>query len=100
MNEKQLARNLQTVGKSCFVKYFDLFASESVDRTDVIEMLKSETAYSEKSCASRTSHARSIIRAGLGGEALQSVIDSESKIISDETRKKALGLIRKMKVSA
>lgn len=99
MNAKQLARNLQSVGKSCFVKYFSLFASESVDRTGIIEVLKSETAYSEKSCASRASHARSIIRAGLGIKALESVVDSESTQISDETRKDARDLINSMRSS-
>ena len=97
LNEKQLARNIQSVGKSCFVKYFNLFASESINRIDIIEILKNENTYSEKSCISRTGHAKSIINAGLGVKALQSVVDSDSRRISEETRIKAQKLIHAMR---
>jgi len=75
------------------VKYFKLFASETIDRADIIETLKSETPYTEKSCISRTSHAKGIIRAGLGREALEIVIRSESSRVSTETRVRAKELI-------
>ncbi len=95
LNDEKLARNLQSVGQACFVKYFELFASEPIDRADIIETLKTETLYTEKSCISRTSHAQSIFRAGLGKEALKIVVSSNSPHVSEETRAKAKELIIK-----
>lgn len=95
MNDDQLARNLQSVGQSCFVKYFDLFSSETISREDIIDTLRIETEYTEKSCISRTSHAQSIIRAGLGNKALSIIIGSDSPKVSTETRAKASELMSK-----
>jgi hypothetical protein len=80
MNDAKLARSLQSVGMTCIVKYFEHFASD-IPREDVIEKLKSTTAYTYKSCTSRTSHARSIIKADMAYKALQLIIDSESPMI-------------------
>jgi hypothetical protein len=85
MNEEQLARNLQSIGMQVFVKYFDVFSSNR-SREDVIEVLKSSTNYSEKSCVSRTGHARAILAAGLGHQALNIVVASDSPRISKEIR--------------
>ena len=93
MNDEQLARNLKSVGLACFVEYFECFASESMSREDVIEKLKSETNYTEKSCVSRTGHARSIIQAGLAKAALEKIISSDSPLVSESTRAKACGLL-------
>jgi hypothetical protein len=93
MNDEQLARNLRSIGKACFVKYFELFASEAINRVDVIETLKTETPYTEKSCISRTSHAQSIIKAGFGKNALKTVANSNSPLVSEETCTKAKELI-------
>lgn len=41
MTDEQLARNLKSVGQSCFVKYFALFASWA-DGANVVEVLKSQ----------------------------------------------------------
>jgi hypothetical protein len=94
MNDEQLARNLQSVGQACFVRYFTLFAS-SIDRADIVEALKSENPFTEKSCKSRTSHALSIIRAGLGKKALQIVAGSDSPRVSEETRARASELLNR-----
>lgn len=90
MNDKQLVRNLQSVGKRCFVSYFALFASTENNSADIVEILKSENSFTEKSCKSRTSHARSIVRAGLGKKALQIVAISR---VSEETRAKITELL-------
>ena len=85
MNEEQLARNLQSVGMQVFVKHFDVFASNR-SREDVIEVLRASTNYTEKSCVSRTGHARAILAAGLGNQALNMVVSSDSSRITEEIR--------------
>jgi hypothetical protein len=92
MNDAKLARSLQSVGMTCFVKYFEYFASD-IPREAVIEKLKSTTTYTYNSCESRTSSSRRIIRSGLAKEALALIVGSESPIITNETRKKAQRLI-------
>lgn len=96
MNNFQLTRNLQSVGKTCFVEYFVDFLSMS--RVDAMDRLKAQTDYTEKSCASRTSHARSIIEAGLAGEALRLIISSESVLVSAKTRTVASELLKRYKL--
>ena len=89
MNEKQFTRNLQSVGKTCFVQFFEHFSSETTPREDVVEILKSNTTYTEKSCRSRTSHAQSIIQAGMAIKALEIIINSRHYLISSKTKQKA-----------
>ncbi|WP_411359833.1 hypothetical protein [Pseudidiomarina salilacus] len=96
MNDEKLARALQSVGQSCFVKFFDFFSSKSLSTESIIEKLKLETNYTENSCVSRTGHARRIIRAGKAGAALKIIISSNSKLISIETRQNALKCLRKI----
>ncbi|MBH0094585.1 hypothetical protein [Pseudoalteromonas sp. SCQQ13] len=93
MNDEQFSRTLQSVGQSCFVKYFDVFSSKTLSREDIIEKLKSETNYTDGSCVSRTGHAQSIINAGLAKKALEAVISSQSTRILPETREKAQSLL-------
>ncbi|MFT6636833.1 hypothetical protein [Alcanivorax sp.] len=89
MNEEQLAGTLQSVGQSCFVRFFGEFSSRSMSREDVIEKLRAETNYTEGSCISRTGHAQSIINAGLAKSALNIVISSESPRVTENTREEA-----------
>lgn len=86
MNDAQLTRNLQSIGQSCFVKYYNLFASPDLDRADVIEILKDENDYIEKSCISRTSHAKAIFNAGRNIDALNIIISSDSPRVAVETK--------------
>jgi len=60
----QFKRKLQSVGMSCFVEFFDIFSSNNILIEDSVELLMLKTNYTEKSCKSRVSHARSIINAG------------------------------------
>ena len=89
MNEEQVAGTLQSVGQSCFVRFFGEFSSRSMSREDVIEKLRAETNYTEGSCISRTGHAQSIINAGLAKSALNIVISSESPRVTENTREEA-----------
>ncbi|WP_157198202.1 hypothetical protein [Methylomonas sp. DH-1] len=89
MNDEQFSRTLQSVGQTCFVRFFGEFSSKTLSREGIIEKLKSETNYTEGSCVSRTGHARSIINAGLSKKALETVISSDSPKVSAETREQA-----------
>jgi len=89
MNDDELVRKLQSVGKACFVKYYSLFSSDRVDRADIVETLKSENTYTENSCISRAGHARAIVLAGRSCDALNMVVASNSPRVSQETRDSA-----------
>ena len=84
MNDEQLARALKSIGLKCFVTYYGRFD---------VDTLRRETAYTEKSCISRTNHANRIVRAGRGPDALQLIAGSDSPLVAEETRQKALNLL-------
>ena len=88
MDEKQFERTLMSVGQTCFVNFYEYFSS-SMANEDVIEVLRSQTDYTENSCRSRTGHARRIIREGFAVQAFKVIIASESARVTDETRAKA-----------
>ena len=87
MNDQELNRMLGRIGKACFVTYFREFDDTSLSIEDVAEILMRETDYTEKSCRSRTSHARRIIREGRAKDAL--MIISASPRMSSEIVAKA-----------
>ena len=91
MNDQKLDRYLQSVGKECFVTYYELFSNPSLRNVDIANQIQQERGhYKWKSCQSRPSKARSIIDAGRARDALLLIHQSESKRISDRTREKAL----------
>ena len=70
MDDQQLDRNLQSIGKECFVTYFTEFWELTRSNEHVAAQMEEERGYTQKSCRSRTSHARSIIKAGRAEDAL------------------------------
>ena len=93
MNDEQLKTALRSMGQACFVRYYRMFADDTVSREDAIEVLRSETDYTERSCGTRTSHARRIIAAGRGPDALRIVISSDSARVTEDTREQARSLL-------
>lgn len=75
MNDQQLDRNLRSIGKTCFVKYFEKFCDSNLSNSDVASLIKAE-GYTWKSCLSRTSHARAIINSPRCRDALLAVCES------------------------
>ncbi len=96
IQNKKFVRDLQSVGQSCFVKYFDKFNSNNIDRSEIIETLKRETDYTDHSCESRASHARSIIKSGFAVDALNLIVNSSSSKVDKNTRIKAQKLISQL----
>lgn len=88
-----LQRTLNSVGKACFVRYFEVFASEEPIE-NVLELLLNEEGYTEKASRTRINNARKIIRNGLSILALQAVIHSKHSAISPELKNKAQQLIQ------
>ena len=78
MNEQQLVRILNSVGKSCFVTYFRQFCDSSLSNEDVAALLKEAEQYPATACRNRTSGARSIIKAGRGRDALTIIAHSKA----------------------
>ena len=95
MNDQQLDRNLRSVGREIFVAYFAEFCGRSRSSEDVAVQLEEERGYTEKSCRSRTSHARSIIEAGRATDALAMVSRSTSPRVPDHIKVWASELARR-----
>ena len=78
MNEQQLVRTLNSVGMRCFITWFRQFCDPSLSNEDVAAQIEEAEGYSPKTCRTRTSGARSIIRAGRGRDALEKITRSNA----------------------
>jgi hypothetical protein len=72
--QADLNRLLVSIGKEVFVDYFDAFANSALSNADVAARLPSK--YTPQSRASRTAHARRVMREGLASEALEIITES------------------------
>ena len=88
MNDKQLDRSLRSIGKECFVKYFEEFSDLSNKSEDLIELLMVNEGYEETGCKTRVSQSRRIIESGRGKDALELICKSERvpHAISEQAR--------------
>ncbi|EQB9712624.1 DUF6998 domain-containing protein [Yersinia enterocolitica] len=86
-----LTKHLKAIGMECFVNYYHHFADSNLSSADIIEQMHSREGYTEKSCRSRLSKARKVIRDGLSIEALTLIADSGR--LQDSVRNDALQLI-------
>ena len=92
MNDQQLHRNLRSIGKECFVTFFEEFWELTRSNENVAAQIEKERGFTEKSCRSRTSHARSIIKAGRAKDALNAIFLSTSPRLSNHIKKRAAAL--------
>jgi hypothetical protein len=83
---------LKSIGMTCFVKYYEIFAGDLTNK-EVIEILKISENYEVTGCRTRVSCARRIIRGNQSIAALQLVVNSNHPAISLETKNKAALLI-------
>lgn len=99
MNERQLNRNLLSIGKECFVSYFKEFDGPWANRDLALQISnESNGKRGFEAAQTRVSKARKIIQEGLGEEAL--VICSKAKVpshikaraieLADQLRKSSL----------
>lgn len=78
MNEQQLIRTLNSVGRRCFITYFRQFCDPSLSNEAVAAQIEETEGYSSKACRSRVSGARRIISAGRGRDALTIIAGSRA----------------------
>lgn len=76
MNDEQLDRSLRSIGKACFVNYFEEFSNMQIPNSDLIDLLMQKEGYTESGSKTRVSQSRRIIREGRAGDALEIVADS------------------------
>jgi len=94
MNDDQLERSLQSIGKSCFVEYFEMFTNSSISNEDLIDILMKNESYMESGAKTRVSQSRRIIKSGRAKDALK-IISSSNKVpdaISNKARELAASM--------
>ena len=87
MNDQQLIRTLNSVGKECFVKY-----SERAYDASLPQQIRDADGYSPVACQTRASGIRSIVVLHGRGEDALEIIANAGKV-KPEARKKAAALL-------
>ena len=87
MNDEQLKRSLQSIGKGCFIKYFQEFSNPRLSKEDMIEILMTEEGYEESGSTTRVTQSRRIINEGRADDALKIIAGSSR--LDYQIRKKA-----------
>ncbi len=93
MDDVQLTRALQLIGKECFVTYFSRFNDPSLTNQDLREILLNERGYRPSACSTRVSNSRRIIKAGCAKDALMIVTESN---VDERTRGLASELVAQL----
>lgn len=73
---EKIRKKLNSIGKRCFVRYFELFENNNLSNEYIEEIIKLENEYKEKATKLRVSNARSIINKGFNVLALEIIISS------------------------
>lgn len=76
MDQKQLERHLASVGKTCFVNYFEYFNNPRYSHQELVDILSSSEGHTKSACSTRVSKSRKIINEGKTEEALNLIIES------------------------
>lgn len=98
MNEKEIISALNATGKECFISYLEYFIDSQLSNEQIASVIQKDRGYTNNSCRSRTSKARSILKNNRLKEALKIIIESDRT--DYECRKKAqehLGKINQQK---
>jgi len=90
----KLKKLIQSVGKGCFVEYFEDFRDETNSTADLVELLVREKGFTENACRTRISKSRKIINSGDAEEVLQNI--SESSRLPYKVTTKARELLKKI----
>lgn len=94
MKQEQIKRNLQSVGMSCFVRYFRMFNDRSISDNAAVETLRREEGYAEGACRTRVSVSRRLIAEGYARPALYMVAHAEK--VDETTRKLAHSFLEEL----
>ncbi len=94
MDDKQLDRSLRSIGKKCFVDYYDKFCDSRLSNSDLIELLMKKEGYEESGCKTRVTQSRRIIKAGKSINALKEILKSSR--LDDSTLDNAQILLNRL----
>jgi len=82
MDQKQIERSLNSIGKTCFVKYFEYFNNPNYSHQELVDILISSEGHTKSACSTKVSKSRKIINEGKTIEALNLIIDSSRLDVS------------------
>jgi hypothetical protein len=91
MNDDQFKRAMQSVGLTCFVKHFELFADRRLSSGDAAAELSAREPFTANACRSRVSHSRRVIESGRARDGLRMFLSS--RINDCELEQKARRLL-------
>ncbi len=77
MDDKQLQRAIKSIGKGCFVKYYEAFRDSTQSNESLVELLMIKEGYAETGSQTRVSCSKRIIQSGRGPEILAEIAQSE-----------------------
>jgi hypothetical protein len=76
MNDEQLKRAIQSIGKGCFVKYYEEFRNLARPNEDLVELLMNREGYTETASSTRVSQSKRIVQAGRDADILVEISQS------------------------
>ncbi len=87
MNDQLLTRNINSIGRSCFIKHFELLTNQELSTKQITEKLIELEGYSENGARTRVNCTKRILKLNCIERALDMVIDT--KKISNDIKLKA-----------
>ncbi len=92
MEDHHLTKSLQSIGKSCFVKNFELFSDASISDLDAMQFLMDDQGYEQTGARTRVREGRRIIEAGRARDALKIIADAklEDSTLADKAYRLSL----------
>lgn len=82
----RLVRDIKSVGKETFIKYFEYYKNPEITTGDIKELFRKYENFSPNSMASKASTGKGIVRRGMAKEALKIISEAN---ISHELREQA-----------
>ncbi len=89
-NNIDLHRCINSIGKSCFIKYFDLLSDRKLRIVDKVDRLMQLENYTESGCHIRVTFANQIFESGKEKDALRVIIDSPKIAWTDKQKAKEI----------
>lgn len=93
MDTKLLERLLNSIGRSCFIKHYDLFTNPNFSTSDVVKELIESEGYCISGSQTRANCAKRIIKNNALSQSLELIIATRK--IPDEIKQKAIELQNK-----
>jgi hypothetical protein len=92
MEDYQLTQSLKSIGKSCFVKNFELFSDASISDLDAQAFLMNDQGYEQTGARTRVREGRRIIEAGRAKDAMKIIAEAqlEDSVLSDKAYRLSL----------